>query len=83
VAASERAAGRLISFAASARVLQLRTADGRDLQVSLAPNAVVRYSSGGVGSPTDLRAGQEIVVVSRRGSQGALVADEVIIGGGR
>ena len=73
----------MTSFAASARVLQLRVNGGGERQVSLTPNATVRRADGTLATAADLRPGQRVQVTGRRGADDALVADEVTIVGGR
>jgi hypothetical protein len=81
-AGGERLSGEVVAYAASARVLQVRGADGREQQVSLAPNVVVRRADGTVTTAAELRAGERVLVVGRRGAQGTLIAEEVSLGRG-
>jgi hypothetical protein len=77
--AGEQLSGEVTSFAASARVLQLRASAGAEQQVSLAPDAVVRRSGGGAASTAELRPGSRVQVSGRRGADGTFVADQVTL----
>jgi hypothetical protein len=82
-AGGERLTGEVTTFAASARVLQMRTDGGGERQVSLAPNAAIRRTDGAPAPSADVRPGQRVQVTGRPGADGALLADEVVLLGAR
>jgi hypothetical protein len=75
----ERLVGEVVTFAASARVVQVRVEGGGERAVSLAPGAVLRRPDGSPAPPADLRTGQRVQVTGRTGADGALIADEVLL----
>ena len=77
-AGGERLTGEVTTFAASARVLQMRVDGGGERQVGLAPNAVVRRADG-TSAPSEVRPGQRVQVSGRPGAEGTLIADEVVL----
>jgi hypothetical protein len=70
--------GEVLSFAASARVLQVRTG-GATQEVSLAPGATVHRADGSPASAADLRSGQHVRVAVARNADGSIVANDLTI----
>ncbi len=77
----EQLSGEVLSFAASARVLQMR-AGGTTQEVSLAPGASIHRANGSPASAADVRAGQQVRVAVSRGADGSIVASDLTIVGG-
>ena len=75
----ERLTGDVTAFAASARVLQVRTEGGRERQVSLAPSAAIKRADGSAGTPADLRPGQRVQATGRGNGDADLIADEIVL----
>ncbi|HEY7063933.1 MAG TPA: hypothetical protein VII06_20810 [Chloroflexota bacterium] len=73
----------MTTFAASARVVQLRVDGGGERQVSLAPSATIKRMDGSAGSAADLGPGQRVRVAGRSATDAGLVADEVLLLGPR
>lgn len=78
-AGQERLTGDVTSFAASARVMQVRVDGGRERQVSLAASAAIRRADGSAGSAADLRPGQRVQATGRVNGDAGLVAEEVVV----
>jgi hypothetical protein len=70
--------GEVLSYAASARVLQIRVA-GATREVSLAPGATIRRADGTPAATTDVRPGEQVEVVVAPSGDGALVASALTI----
>jgi hypothetical protein len=68
-----------VTFAASARVMQVRVDGGGERQVSLAASAAVRRADGSAGTAADLSPGQRVQATGRGNGQTGLVADEVVV----
>jgi hypothetical protein len=82
-AGQERLTGDVVTFAASARVLQIRVDGGGERQVSLAPSAASRRPDGSPGTAADLRPGQRVQATGRASADAGLIADEVVLIGPR
>ena len=71
--------GAVANFAASARVLQVRTDGGGERQVSLGASAAIKRADGTLGSPADLRPGQRVRAIGRGNGDAGMIADEVVL----